>query len=245
MKNIPYEKIKTIFLDAGNTLISMDFEWIGELLEGCGVTCDLGSLRRAEAAARPPLSAALESLKSTEGEDAFVFYMRNILERLPGIDVSKDGMIEKIAREIMPVLRAPGKTQRLWSSVLPGVPEALGILKTDGYQLIVVSNSDGTVEESITNPGLRPYLDAVVDSHWAGFEKPDPRLFKYALDMAGATPEETIHIGDIYDVDITGARSAGIHAMLLDPYDDWLHVNCVRFPDLLTGVKEIVTPKSL
>ena len=242
MKNIPYEKIKTIFLDAGNTLISMDFEWIGELLGGCGVTCNLESLRRAEAAARPPLSAALESLRSTEGEDAFGFYMRNILERLPGIEASKDGVIEKVAGEIMPVLRAPGQTQRLWSHVLPGVPEALEILKTGGYQLIVVSNSDGTVEESITNTGLRPYFDAVVDSHWAGFEKPDPRLFKYALNVSGAIPEETIHVGDMYDVDISGARSAGIHALLLDPYDDWQHVDCVRFPDLLTWVKNIVTP---
>lgn len=244
MNRIPYEKINAIFLDAGNTLLSMDFEWIRELLEGCGVSCNLESLRRAEAAARPPLSATLESLKSTEGEDAFSFYMRNILERLPQIEASNDGMIEKITREIMPVLRSPGQTQRLWSSVLPGVPEALEILKKEGYQLIVVSNSDGTVEESLSNAGLRSYLDEVVDSHWAGFEKPDPRLFKHALKLSGTNPEETIHIGDIYDVDITGARSAGIHALLLDPFDDWQHVDCVRFPDLLTWVESISSLKS-
>jgi len=240
MNEIPYEKIRTIFLDAGNTLLSMDFEWIGELLEDCGLSCDFESIRRAEAAARPPLSAALESLKSTEGQDAFSFYMRNILERLPGIEASEDGVIEKISGEIMPVLLAPGQTQRLWSYVIPGVPEALEILKDREYQIIVVSNSDGTVEEGLSTAGLRPYFDAVVDSHWAGFEKPDPRLFKHALELAGAKPEETIHIGDIYDVDITGARSAGIHALLLDPFDDWQNVDCVRFPDLHTWVKEIV-----
>jgi HAD superfamily hydrolase (TIGR01549 family) len=240
MNKIPYEKIKTIFLDAGNTLVSMDFEWIRELLEGCDVSCSLESLRRAEAAARLPLSAALESLKSTEGEDAFDFYMRNILERLPGIEVSEDGMIEKVTKEIMPVLRAPGQTQRLWSYVLPGVPEALKTLKNEGYQLVVISNSDGTVEESLSNTGLLPYLNEVVDSHWAGFEKPDPRLFKHALELVGANSEETLHIGDMYHVDITGARSAGIHALLLDPFNDWENVDCVRFPDLLKWVKAMI-----
>lgn len=140
---------------------------------------------------------------------------------------------DRILREIMPVLRAPGQTQRLWSSVLPGVRDALERLTDKNYRLIVVSNSDGTVEESLIKTGLRSYFETVVDSYWAGFEKPDPRLFQYALDIAGAIPEETIHIGDMYDVDITGARSAGIHAVLIDPFNDWEHVDCIRFPDLL------------
>ncbi len=240
MNKIPYEKIKTIFLDAGNTLISMDFEWIGELLDLCGVSCSLESIRRAEASARPPLSAALESLKSTEGEDALSFYMRNILVRLLGLEASKNGMIEKITGKIMPVLRAPGQTQRLWSYVLPGVREALEILKSKGYPLIVVSNSDGTVEAGLSDVGLRPFFNVVIDSHWAGFEKPDPRLFQHALQRAGAIPQETIHIGDMYHVDIIGARAAGIHALLLDPFDDWENVDCPRFPDLLTWVKEMI-----
>lgn len=233
MNEIPYEKIKTIFLDAGNTLISMDFEWIGVLLAGCGISCDPETLRRAEAGARPRFSAALQALKSTEGQDAFTFYMRTILERLPAVKLSEDGAMERIIREIMPVLRAPGMTQRLWSRVLPGVPEALDLLTAGGYRLVVVSNSDGTVEEGLTEAGLRPYFEEVVDSHRAGFEKPDPRLFRYALELARAVADETVHVGDLYHVDITGARSAGIHALLLDPFNDWEQVDCARFPDLL------------
>jgi len=131
------------------------------------------------------------------------------------------------------VLRPDGRASSLWKMVMPRVPEALGRLRDLGLKLSVVSNSDGTVEQSLIAAGLRPYLSAVIDSAIAGHEKPNPRIFTHALNTCGARPERTLHVGDIYHADVAGARGAGIHAMLLDPFDDWTMVtDCVRVSDL-------------
>jgi len=47
-------------------------------------------------------------------------------------------------------------------------------------------------------------------------EKPDPRLFEIALERARADRAATIHCGDIYHIDVVGARAAGLPAVLLD-----------------------------
>jgi len=90
------------------------------------------------------------------------------------------------------------------------------------------------IEEILSNLEIRNYFDHVFDSHYVGYEKPDIRLFRHALDISDADPERTLHIGDLYHVDVLGAWSAGIHALLLDPFGDWKDVDCVRMPDLLS-----------
>jgi putative hydrolase of the HAD superfamily len=117
--------------------------------------------------------------------------------------------------------------------VLPGVPEALGRFRELGLQLVVVSNSDGTVERGLEAAGLRGFFDIVLDSAVVGFEKPDPRFFEHALERAGATASRVVHVGDLYHADVTGARAAGVHAVLLDPYDDWQGVDVERARGLL------------
>jgi HAD superfamily hydrolase (TIGR01509 family) len=120
---------------------------------------------------------------------------------------------------------------------LPGVAEALVELRALGLRLVVVSNSDGTAERGLTRLGLRQLVDAIVDSQIVGFEKPDPRIFQHAL--AGRDPATTLHVGDLYSVDVVGARRAGIHALLLDPLGDWPPVDCARLPDVAAVACEL------
>jgi HAD superfamily hydrolase (TIGR01509 family) len=214
-------------------MVSMDYEWLKDELKRCGVSCELQELRRAEAAARPMVSSELERLKSTENQMTSLFYMRSILKGLKSTSSISDKELDHIIKELYKTLRAPGMIQRLWSNIIPGVPEALESLKEMGLKLVVVSNSDGTVEEILIKVGLRRYFFRIVDSHVVGFEKPDPRLFYHALELSNAAPQTTIHIGDLYHVDVIGARSAGLHAALLDPFGDWRDVDCPRFVDLI------------
>jgi putative hydrolase of the HAD superfamily len=239
---IPYGELDAILLDAGNTLASMNFGWIRDELSARGVQCTLEALRRAEAGARPALSAALEGLGSTERRGTFVFYLRTILERLETTRPLSPDAAGSLANELAPVLRGHGAS-RLWSWVLPGVEEALEALRGLDLRLVVVSNSDGTCEETLLDRGLRGYLDAVVDSHRVGFEKPDPRIFERAVSLSGCARERTLHVGDLYAVDVIGARRAGLHALLLDPYGDWTGAECERLPDLAALPERIAVAK--
>ncbi|MFQ6116435.1 MAG: HAD family hydrolase, partial [bacterium] len=175
---IPYNELETLFLDVGNTLLSMDFCWICKELSSKGIICEASEFQRAEASARPAISAAIGQLKSKEDLDAFALYFRKIVERLPPAQPLEESQITQIVDELVPILRAPRATQRLWSYVLPGVREALDVFQQVGLQLIVVSNSDGTVEDALIKQGLRHYFEFVVDSHFVGFEKPDSRIFR-------------------------------------------------------------------
>ena len=231
--SIPWGEIETLFLDAGNTLVSIDFPFVAGELAARGVPCDVPALARAEAAARPTLSRWLGGERSTEGADTFAFYVREVLARLPAASARGAGALDALAAELLPVLAGRrGEANGLWRFVLPGVPEALARFRALGLRLVVVSNSDGTCERLLGQLGLREPFHAVLDSAVVGHEKPDPRIFEHALGVAGSPPERVVHVGDLFHADVTGARAAGLHAVLLDPYGDWPDADCARARDL-------------
>jgi putative hydrolase of the HAD superfamily len=80
--------------------------------------------------------------------------------------------------------------------------------------------------------GLAGWLDAVVDSGVVGFEKPDPRIFRHAAAALGVEPAEAVHVGDLYSVDVVGARAAGARAILLDPFGAWTVDDCPKARDV-------------
>jgi len=227
---MPFRRIDldAVFLDAGNTLVTLDHAVICEVLSAAGLTASPGTLARAEAAVRPALSAYVGGGGSSETRDTFTFYVRAILVRLGMPAAAADAL----APDVVATLKRDVGTRRLWSQVMPGVPDALRALRQAGLRLVVVSNSDGTVEEGLSYAGLRDHLDAVVDSAVVGAEKPDPAIFRHALEIAGVRPERTLHVGDLYAVDVIGARRAGLHALLLDPFADWPALDCPTIPDV-------------
>jgi putative hydrolase of the HAD superfamily len=81
--------------------------------------------------------------------------------------------------------------------------------------------------------GLEGYLDFVVTSQEAGADKPKPPIFLAALDRAGVEAFEAFHVGDQYQLDIVGARGAGINPILIDRCDLYPEVsNCPRIRSL-------------
>src|SRR5207247_7496530 len=106
----------------------------------------------------------------------------------------------------------------LWEIVPPGVPRALEALRGQ-YRLAVISNANGTVREKLRRIGLLGFFETVLDSHEEGVEKPDPRIFRAALERTGARADRSLYIGDMYHIDVAGARAAGMDVVLLDPAD--------------------------
>ncbi|HYB13474.1 MAG TPA: HAD-IA family hydrolase, partial [Myxococcota bacterium] len=83
----------------------------------------------------------------------------------------------------------------------------------------------------------------VVDSHLVGSEKPDRAIFEHALRLSQSRPERTLHVGDLYHADVVGARRAGLHAVLLDPYGDWEDFDCERARDVPELARRILASR--
>ena len=88
------------------------------------------------------------------------------------------------------------------------------------------------VPDQIERAGLRRYFSVICDSHVEGVEKPDRRFFEILVARAGGRPETTLHLGDLYHVDVVGARGAGLQAMLLDPHDLYSDYDVKRVKNL-------------
>jgi putative hydrolase of the HAD superfamily len=112
-----------------------------------------------------------------------------------------------------------------WTSLVRGASEALAGFCSMGTRVAIVSNSDGTVEESlkcreICQVGEGPFTQvaAIVDSTVAGVAKPDPRIFLPALAALGASPSDALYVGDSERFDVRSAEQAGIRPVHFDPF---------------------------
>lgn len=94
--------------------------------------------------------------------------------------------------------------------LVEGTRELLDYLKPN-YQLHIITNGFSEVQNiKLNGAGIRDYFDTITVSEEAGIKKPNPEFFRFALNKAGATSDESIVIGDEMAVDIDGARAAGI-----------------------------------
>jgi putative hydrolase of the HAD superfamily len=116
----------------------------------------------------------------------------------------------------------------LWRWPIPESRTALATLAASGMPMGVVSNASGQIADVLMRSGVCQAgegryvaMRVVIDSHIVGVAKPDPRIFDHALPyFDGIERDRIAYIGDSVTMDIGAARAAGLHAVLLDPYDD-------------------------
>jgi putative hydrolase of the HAD superfamily len=110
----------------------------------------------------------------------------------------------------------------------------------------VVSNSEGALEALLGELRVLGAFDLIVDSGLVGVEKPDPRIFRFALDRFAVPPERAVHIGDTYATDVIGARAAGLRVALIDPYGHFAgrHPDVARVPGAPEMAEAIAAARS-
>ena len=214
----------TISFDAGGVLLFPDWTRVSAALDTRGIHVAPSALARADAQAK----LAMDTPRDVHGTDnaghSRVYFVE--LMRAAGI------VDEAVRTEGLAAVRAEHHRRSLWDAVGPDVVETLVRLRDAGCRLLVVSNSDGRLHELMRRTDLAGYFDLIVDSTEAGTEKPDPRIFHHALASLGASPDDTLHVGDFYEIDVVGARAAGVGAVLLDPYELHAHRDCRRIRSL-------------
>ena len=92
---------------------------------------------------------------------------------------------------------------------------ALADARARGMRIVVASNWDCSLPDTLARVGLLDAVDGVVSSAALGAAKPDPALFAQALRIAGAGAAEAIHVGDNVEEDVAGALAAGVEPILL------------------------------
>lgn len=211
----PAAPVRAVLLDAGNTLVFVDRHRVLEVYRIHGVEADESVFLEAEFQAREVLIQRIG--EGGTGTEAHVWkgYFETLFAR-SGVPAHR---MEQVGEALVRIHRE----EHLWTWVEDGTAEALESLREAGYRLAVISNADGRIEALLQSRGLRDHFEFVIDSEVVGVEKPDPRIFRAAVERMGVEPHECLYVGDLYPVDVVGARGAGLQAVLLDPMDRLAH----------------------
>lgn len=202
--------MKALLFDFGGTLAFLDYELLASEFSRPGRKLDALTLEYAEYEGRANIDRFMMGDRKGSVATGYEMFFRGWM-RAAGIP--EEEILEHGAR-----FQQIHREATLWRVVRPGTLEALEELKSQGYKLAIVSNAEGQVANDAKRFGLAPFFDVIVDSFVVGVEKPDPRIFHIALERLGVSPEETRFAGDIYSIDMVGARAAGIEGALIDQH---------------------------
>jgi putative hydrolase of the HAD superfamily len=222
----------TVLLDAGGVLVNPNWARVSAALAARGVTASAERLETAEAHAKRELDEPAQIAATDDDGRGWLYF--DLVLRHAGV-AAPAATIHSAWSE----LRAYHARTNLWETIAAGVPDALARLRASGRRLAVVSNANGTLRAHFDRLGLAGFFDVVLDSTEVGLEKPDPRLFEVALMRSGARAAATVHVGDLYHVDVVGARAAGLRAVLVDPAGLYVGHDCARARSLSALVEQV------
>jgi HAD superfamily hydrolase (TIGR01549 family) len=200
---------QALLLDAGNTVVFLDHDVVAETLTELGHRVDVAALARTQRTANQSYAHALRN--GAAHEDGWQRFMASWLA---AAGVETTALASAVSQ-----LRAVHDEFNLWRKVPPGLTDALTRLRETGVLLGIVSNSEGQIDRLFARVGLDHSFDIIVDSALEGVRKPDPEIFYRACRRLDVEPRACLYAGDIPDVDVIGARRAGLMAVLIDPFD--------------------------
>ena len=224
--------IKGVFFDAGNTILFPDYYIYRDICEALGVEVAIDQIVRAEAAARSAFDTAVAESPGSEVHGFWPVYYTPFYELLGVQDATIPDAIE--------MTRVANDTGLgIWKQPVEGLDATLDELAARELVVGIISNSDGRLEWRLDEMGLLDRFDFVIDSAIVGISKPNRGIFEDALKRSSLSPEEAIYVGDYYEVDVRGARAAGMLPVLFDPVGAYEDVDCEVIARL-RGVVDVI-----
>ena len=208
-----------MFFDAGNTLLFPDTERTLASLIARGIRPTDDQLRTAEKTVREYRDH--NTGNSNPNHSYWNVYFDQLFLTL---SLPPDEALQK-------QLIASSHRSANWRRILPDTRNILLELKQQ-YRLAVISNSDGGIQEAISAAGIADCFECIIDSAHVGVEKPDPAIFRAALNAMQVQASESVYIGDVYAIDVLGARSIGMQPVLIDPFGVCDHKDCAHISSL-------------
>jgi FMN phosphatase YigB (HAD superfamily) len=219
------EKPEVILFDAGGTLVLQD---PGELSRLLGIPVDPGAAFEAHYRAMD----AYARLRLRGQEASWVWWQSQFFADLGLADPETGAELT-------------GNGYGLWTAAIGGTFEAVSQLRQGGIRVAVVSNSDGSVRESLSRAGFDGLFEFVVDSHEVGLANPDPAIFLHALARLRVDASRAWYVGDSIYHDVGGGSAAGLAAsVLIDPLGLAAEhspriASVAQLPGLLTSIRRL------
>ena len=101
--------------------------------------------------------------------------------------------------------------------LFPYTHEILAYLQPKYLLYILTNGFKETQFSKMKNCGLSRYFQHVFTSETIGYNKPNPKIFQWAISSVNGRKEECLMIGDDFEVDILGAKSFGIDQVFFNP----------------------------
>jgi putative hydrolase of the HAD superfamily len=223
--------IKAVFFDFFNTLVYFDPPREKHYADiaaefGVRITPEVVAAALPEADAWWRSENSRSTIKDREQEAKFDAYRGYGLRILRDAEdtVSPEQALQTLARAF-----SVGFKLKNYGDSLP----ALRALQVKNMQLGVISNIGEQIDTYLDKSGFTDYFTYKVTSFEAGCDKPQPQIFQLALKRAGVTADEALFVGDQYDLDVVGARSAGITPILINRDGTGGKHDCIVINDLL------------
>lgn len=222
-------RIKTIFFDAAGTVIHLPnsvghhYAYVGERI---GLRLDRTALDEAFLACwkATPQRPAIDGPRDDDDKLWWRELVNRVLNRVaPSVAaLDRDAFFEAVYGHFA----EPG----VWD-LYPEVIEVLDTLHSR-FQLAIISNFDGRLRVILEHLGVSKFFGHVFLSSELGADKPDPRIYRRALRLSGARPNETLHVGDDPVRDWEGASAAGLEVFRLErPRNSLRDLLSLRFRD--------------
>jgi FMN phosphatase YigB (HAD superfamily) len=211
-----FNDVKLISIDLGNTLVFINYKVVNKVCNKFGIKFSRYEFRLCESLSRITMNKYIRNLDSgqkLEGRTLFRKYISSILIEKKGVCTTN------FFNEIADLLYDNYSTSELWSDLLYDVESSLSKLKGAGVDLVISSNSDGSVTQSLKKIGIDKYITKVYDSELMGVEKPSKEFFLRICSDFCLPPEKIVHIGDSYVTDIEGCINIGMKAVYIEPLD--------------------------
>jgi HAD superfamily hydrolase (TIGR01509 family) len=218
--------VDAVLFDAGGTLIRLDYAFMRACASRRSHEVSDAALARGEAVVRREIDRREAQTDGPRERDAdrVALYFGAVLESAGVASAAAAAAAEEIAAE--------HARANMWRVAMPRAAEVLAQLRARGFRIGVVSNADGRVAALLEGAGLAPHLETIVDSHHEGVEKPDPEIFRRALARLAVPAARAAYVGDIFAIDVIGARAAGLAPILIDETGGYADAACPRIAAL-------------
>jgi putative hydrolase of the HAD superfamily len=240
---MPGQRFRAVFFDVGETLLAPHpsfNELFAEIMGGLGYEVTPADTEEALATVAPSVSEVIGKARttwSTSREESRRFWRSLYGAMLAhwGIDDSSGAIFDVLYGRFTSY-----ESYRLFPDVIP----TLTACRAAGLTLGIVSNFEAWLEGMLIEMEVAPFFAFMVISGKEGVEKPDPAIFRLALERSGVAPEEAVFVGDHPRLDVEAASLMGMTGVLIDRpghYHDFEGLRVRALTDLLPILGVAVT----